>query len=256
MNVLFALARQAHHQVELEVFYSASRRISTRSRICSFVTPLVDRPAQPVTPGLRGDRHGALAALGERPHELVAHVLEANRGDADAETGVSQFRNERDDLAVRAHRSRDEPDPVGVAPRLAGESRQPRDLERPLGEVVVSRPAEAAQRGQPRDTSTRNLPAISVCSVSRKVAGGGKRASLPMARPDRRGALHHGARRSGRRRRTPPRAPLERKNPTLRRSRPAAPGASPGEGARASPGAAPRPRPPRTRRRTERAARG
>ena len=66
--------------------------------------------------------------------------------NADPEPLVAEVRDQRDDLPVRAHRGRDQPDAVGVGAGGAGERQQPLHLEGPLRQVVVAGPAEAAER--------------------------------------------------------------------------------------------------------------
>ena len=118
---------------------------SARSRISSFVTVLLmtrRSRSDPVSGAIVIDRSPLFA---QPRDDRLGEVVEAQRRRADAVAHPDQALQDVLDVRVIAERDRHEADAVRVRPRGLGEREDAVGVERAHRQVVVARPAEAAQ---------------------------------------------------------------------------------------------------------------
>ena len=241
---------------------SLAKISSVAARISVVRHGLVDHAAQPVRAGLRRDRDRALPALPQQPDDRLREVVEAQRCRADRVAHVEEPGQDPLDLRVIAERDRDEP---GLARVLLGPGGE---LENAIGgkgadrQVVVPRPAEAAQvRAAAHHFDEEPRSELGVGREDRRrrrIEAVDRSSPRPSSRPAaRRCPASARTPRSCRRRRSARRRTTECR--TRVRARAAAGGRRdrrPRESRPRAPGSGSPLRPPQSRRRTGRAARG
>ena len=121
---------------------------------------------------LGSDRDRPLAALTQEPHDRFGQIVETERRRADAIPHADEPLENQLDVGMVAEGNGYQPDPAGVRPGGLGDFQDARRRKRPHRQIVVARPAEAAEvRAAPDDF---NQQAGTELGIGREDAGAGR----------------------------------------------------------------------------------